>query len=86
MVASRSINGVSNGEINRELMLLKRMLTLALQSGKLMARPHVPILQERNTRAGFFYCRAVRKRPGASAGRPSAARHIQLADRLADSQ
>ena len=37
---------VSNAEINRELTALKRMFTLALQAGKLLHRPHIPLLQE----------------------------------------
>ena len=41
----------SNGEINRELTTLKRILNLARQNGKLM---HVPMLKERNVRTGFF--------------------------------
>jgi integrase len=50
----RSATGASNAEINRELTILKRMFTLALQAGKLFHRPHVPMLEERNTRKGFF--------------------------------
>lgn len=45
---------VSNGEINRELTALKRMFSLAVQADKLTRKPHVPMLQERNTRVGFF--------------------------------
>jgi integrase len=45
---------VSNGEINRELTALKRMFTLAMQAGKIVHRPHIPMLQENNTRTGFF--------------------------------
>lgn len=44
----------SNGEINRELTTLKRILNLARQNGKLMHVPHVPMLKERNVRTGFF--------------------------------
>ena len=33
---------------------LKRMFTLAMQAGKLLYRPHIPMLEERNTRKGFF--------------------------------
>lgn len=44
----RSATGASNAEINRELTILKRMFTLALQAGKLFHRPHVPMLEERN--------------------------------------
>jgi integrase len=44
----------SNGEINRELTTLKRILNLARQNGKLMHVPHVPMLKGRNVRTGFF--------------------------------
>jgi integrase len=44
----------SNGEINRELTTLKRILNLARQNGKLMHVPYVPMLKERNVRTGFF--------------------------------
>src|SRR5262245_1829370 len=44
----------SNGEINRELTTLKRILNLARQNGKLMHVPYVPSLKERNVRTGFF--------------------------------
>jgi integrase len=45
---------VSAGEINRELTILKRMFSLAIQSGKLIHKPHFPMLRENNVRAGFF--------------------------------
>jgi integrase len=51
---TRTVEGVSNAEINRELTILKRMFTLAMQSGKLLHRPHIPLLKEDNTRTGFF--------------------------------
>ncbi len=44
----------SNAEINRELALLKRMFTLALDAEKLLHRPKIPMLQEHNVRTGFF--------------------------------
>lgn len=44
----------SNAEINRELALLKRMFSLALQAGKLLHRPYIPMLKENNVRTGFF--------------------------------
>ena len=50
---SRRAN-VSDAEINRELALLKRMFRLAVQTEKLIRAPHIPMLEERNTRAGFF--------------------------------
>ena len=46
--------GASNGEINRELSMLRRMFTLAVQGEKLHHRPHIPMLQENNVRTGFF--------------------------------
>ena len=50
----RPITGASNAEINRELTLLKRMYSLAKQAGKLLHIPHIPLLEERNVRVGFF--------------------------------
>lgn len=50
----RTVAGVSNAEINRELTLLKRMFVLSIQTGRLLHRPHIPLLEERNTRKGFF--------------------------------
>jgi integrase len=50
----RTIARVSNAEINRELTLLKRVFVLALQAGKLLHRPHIPMLQEHNVRVGFL--------------------------------
>jgi hypothetical protein len=44
---------VSTGEITRELTALKRIFRLALQAGKLLAVPHIP-LRENNVRTGFF--------------------------------
>lgn len=38
----RTITGVSNAEINRELTALKRMFNLAIQAGKLIQKPHIP--------------------------------------------
>jgi integrase len=48
------IADVSNAEINRELTILKRMFSLAVQAEKILRRPHIPLLEERNTRTGFF--------------------------------
>lgn len=53
-VASRQAAGASNGEINRELTLLKRCFSLAMKAGKLLAKPHIPLLEEDNIRTGFF--------------------------------
>ncbi len=53
-ILERQEKGASNGEINRELSLLKRAFNLAMQAGKILHRPHVPMLQENNIRTGFF--------------------------------
>lgn len=53
-VAHRQAEGAANATINRELAALKRAFTLAVQAGKLLQRPHIPLLQENNTRKGFF--------------------------------
>jgi len=50
----RTISGASNGEINRELTILKRMFKLAQRSNKLVAAPYIPMLVEDNARQGFF--------------------------------
>jgi len=50
----RTITGVSNAEINRELTALKRMFNLAIQAGTLIQKPHIPFLKEHNVRVGFF--------------------------------
>jgi integrase len=59
----RSTAGTSNAEINRELTILKRMFTLAMEAGKLLHRPHIPMLEERNTRKGFFELEMLRGVP-----------------------
>ncbi len=53
-VDRRQQAGASNAEINRELAILKRAFNLAIQGGKLLHKPHVPMLQEHNVRTGFF--------------------------------
>src|SRR5688572_25266295 len=53
-VADRQDKGYANATINRELSALKRMFTLAIQAGKLLQRPHIPMLAEHNVRKGFF--------------------------------
>lgn len=52
--AERQKAGASSAEINRELAVLKRAFSLAVKAGKLMGRPHIPMLQEHNVRTGFF--------------------------------
>jgi integrase len=50
----RSISAVATGTINRELTTLKRIFSLAVQAGKLLFKPHIPLLRENNVRTGFF--------------------------------
>ena len=52
--ARRQAAGASNATINRDLICLKRMCTLAMQAGKLTVRPYIPLLQEHHVRQGFF--------------------------------
>ena len=52
--AKRQTAGASNASINRDLIILKRMCVLAMQAGKLMVRPYIPLLKEANIRKGFF--------------------------------
>ena len=53
-ITHRQAEGASNATINRDLITLKRLCTLAVQSGKLAAKPYIPLLKERNVRRGFF--------------------------------
>ncbi len=53
-VAARQAAEAKPATINRELAILKRGLRLALQAGKVLQVPHVPMLRERNVRTGFF--------------------------------
>ena len=52
--ARRLADGASNASVNRDLIILKRMCTLAMQAGKLVVRPYIPLLKESNVRTGFF--------------------------------
>jgi integrase len=55
----------SNAQINRELTAIKRAFSLAAQAGKIVSKPHIPMLKENNIRTGFFEpepFRAVRNR------------------------
>jgi integrase len=53
-IKTRQEAGAANATINRDLAALKRMYSLAIQAGKLLYRPHIPMLEEHNTRHGFF--------------------------------
>jgi len=50
----KEIKAASNAEINRELAAIKRAFSLGLQNRKVMQRPYIPTLKERNVRTGFF--------------------------------
>lgn len=52
--AARQKAGASNAQVNRELQVLKRILSLAVRHGKLPSRPHIALLREDNVRSGFF--------------------------------
>lgn len=53
-IAERQDAGAKPAEINRELAALRRSFNLAVQAGRLMTRPHFPMLRECNTRRGFL--------------------------------
>lgn len=46
--------GATPATVNRDLAALGRMLTLAVQAGCLMGRPHIPKLREAGPRQGFI--------------------------------
>jgi integrase len=45
---------VSNAEINRELQILKRCFNLAIEEGRPLHAPHIPMLRKNNVRKGFL--------------------------------
>jgi integrase len=53
-VRQRQQEGAANGSINRELAALKRAFTLATRAGRLRSAPHIPLLEENNSRRGFI--------------------------------
>jgi integrase len=53
-IVTRQEAGAKPAQINRELAALRRAFRLALQAGRLVQIPLVPMLQERNTRTGFL--------------------------------
>lgn len=53
-VRRRQEEAAANATVNRELAALKRMFRLGEIAGRVARRPHVAMLEERNTRTGFF--------------------------------
>jgi integrase len=53
-ISKRQADSASNGTINRELALLRRMFNLAVEDGALRTVPHFPMLKEAPPRKGFF--------------------------------
>lgn len=53
-ITKRQAEGASNGTINRELALLRRMFNLAIEDGALRIAPHFPLLKEAAPRKGFL--------------------------------
>jgi integrase len=53
-VRHRQEQKAANATINRELAALKRMFKLGVRAGRVARRPHIDMLEERNTRTGFF--------------------------------
>jgi integrase len=52
--AKRLTEGAKPATVNRELADLRRMFSLAVEGGRIDFKPHVPLLEERNARKGFF--------------------------------
>ena len=53
-IRHRQHQQAANATINRELAALKRMFRLGDRAGKVVRRPFIDMLQERNARTGFF--------------------------------
>ena len=53
-VADRLAAEAKPATVNRELAALKRMFRLGQRAGKVGERPYIALLQEKNTRKGFF--------------------------------
>ena len=53
-IERRQIDGPKNATINRNLSLLRRMMSLARREGKLVQAPYFPMLKEDNVCKGFL--------------------------------
>jgi integrase len=51
---ARLVEGATPATVNRDLAALGRMLTLSVQAGCLIGRPHIPRLREAGPRQGFM--------------------------------
>ena len=82
----RKVLGVSNaGRSTESSRSVKRMFSLALQSGKLLHKPHIPMLKENNVRTGFFerheFDAVLCRLPGRRSARRDLCAHHRLANR-----
>jgi integrase len=53
-ILHRQAEGASNATVNRDLIVIKRLFSLAVRDGKLPTKPYIPLLREQNIRRGFF--------------------------------
>ena len=53
-IRRRQEQEAANATINQELAALKRMFRLGEKAGRVVRRPYIDMLQERNARTGFF--------------------------------
>jgi integrase len=53
-IERRQNDGAKNATINRNLSLLRRMMSLARREGNLAQAPYFPMLKEDNARKGFL--------------------------------
>ena len=54
IVSRRETYKAKPATIHYELAILRRMFSLAIQKGKLIQKPHIPSIEVRNVRTGFF--------------------------------
>jgi hypothetical protein len=73
-VGARPAAGASNGEINRELALLRRAYRLGLKAERIYRAPVIRLLEERNVRQGF----SAAKLPNAAVCEPEQRGDLKL--------
>lgn len=54
IVSRRDMDKAKPATIHYELAILRRMFSLAIEKGKLIQKPHIPKIEVRNVRTGFF--------------------------------